>query len=155
MSVGLVIGKFCPPHKGHALVVERALADTQRVIVVVFDAPACPWPVARRVAWLGRLFPTVRVLSLPDLPGAQDAQWWRYELMFRRALDERVTHVFSSELYGRRLAASLGAQSVEVDPERRLQPISATLIRQDPRRFREFLEPFVFAAITEEGPCAG
>lgn len=154
MSIGLVIGKFCPPHKGHALVIERALAQTERVVVVVFDAPGCPWPVERRAGWLGRLFPAARVLTMPDLPADGASQWWRYELMFRRALPEGATHVFSSEEYGRRLAERLRAVSVEVDPERRALPVSGTLVRQDPLRYRAFLEPFVFEEITGGGGCA-
>ena len=57
--------------------------------------------------------------------------------------------VFSSEDYGERLAACLGARHVLVDRERRRVPCSGTAVRSDPLGNWTFLEPCVQAYYAE------
>ena len=71
MTVGLTLGKFAPLHRGHQLVIETALAENDRVIVVIYDAPEttrCPLPV--RAEWIRQLYPQVEVLLAWDGPTA-------------------------------------------------------------------------------------
>jgi cytidyltransferase-like protein len=35
VSLGLVIGKFLPPHRGHSYLIETACAAAEHVVVVV------------------------------------------------------------------------------------------------------------------------
>ncbi len=64
---GLVVGKFCPLHKGHELVIERAIASCDEVIVISYTKPefdACPPKM--REAWINAIFPSVTSLVLDD-----------------------------------------------------------------------------------------
>ena len=61
MSHGIVVGRFCPPHAGHDLVIEAALSACERVTVVLLGRSDEPIPVALRHAWLEELHPGARV----------------------------------------------------------------------------------------------
>ncbi len=37
--VGLTLGKYAPLHQGHQLVIETALAEMDRLIVIIYDCP--------------------------------------------------------------------------------------------------------------------
>ncbi|NJK45852.1 MAG: adenylyltransferase/cytidyltransferase family protein [Pleurocapsa sp. SU_196_0] len=39
MRHALVVGKFAPPHKGHQLLLETALRESERVTVLVYSHP--------------------------------------------------------------------------------------------------------------------
>ncbi len=71
MKTGLTLGKFAPLHKGHQLLIERALARTDHLIVMVYDAPeTTPVPLPVRASWIRALYPTVEVLEAWDGPTA-------------------------------------------------------------------------------------
>ncbi|QKG52611.1 adenylyltransferase/cytidyltransferase family protein [Hymenobacter sp. BRD67] len=49
-SLGLVVGKFWPPHQGHQLLLETAAAQVAELLVLVYanpDDPAHPAPSGR------------------------------------------------------------------------------------------------------------
>jgi HTH-type transcriptional repressor of NAD biosynthesis genes len=70
---GLVVGKFCPLHRGHMLVIDRAIADCDEVLVISYTKPGfADCGRALRQAWMDALYPQVRSLvidedSLPSL----------------------------------------------------------------------------------------
>ena len=37
--VGLTLGKFAPLHRGHQYLIETALAETERLVVLIYDCP--------------------------------------------------------------------------------------------------------------------
>ena len=39
MKIGLTLGKFAPLHKGHQYLIETALQEMDKLIVIVYDAP--------------------------------------------------------------------------------------------------------------------
>lgn len=138
---GLVLGKFYPPHRGHAHLIESAVRQCEVVTVLVMAARCESIPLIDRVAWLqadAAGWPGVTVSGVPcDVPidFADPVIWAAQVAVMRAALrrDERpaVEAVFSSEPYGRELAAWFGARAVTVDPGRTLVPVSASQIRAD------------------------
>ena len=134
-NTGFVLGKFCPLHRGHMLLIQRALDACDTVYIVVDNIMDEVIPVARRIEWVRRQYPTAVVLTqshpLPQDPSETPFFWdiWREELL--RLLPHPIDAVFASEQYGERLAKELSADFVMVDPDRLAVPISATLIRQD------------------------
>ena len=81
MRRGLVFGKFMPLHRGHQLLIDRALAQTDDVTIVVYDSepPGTypPMPLEKRLGWLERLYPQAEAIvpvadPLRDEPGADD-----------------------------------------------------------------------------------
>lgn len=146
---GLTLGKFAPLHRGHQLVIETALAEVDRVSVLVYDSPyATPVPLPVRCEWVRRLYPGVRVIEgwggPPDT--GTDARTMRVQESFvaRMLGGERVTHFYSSEFYGEHMSAALGAVDRRVDPARSIAPISATEIRRDPFTARDWMHPMVY-----------
>jgi cytidyltransferase-like protein len=39
MKTGLTLGKYAPLHKGHQYVIETALREMDKLIVIAYDAP--------------------------------------------------------------------------------------------------------------------
>ena len=81
MRRGLVFGKFMPLHRGHQLLIDRALAQTDDVTIVVYDSepPGAypPMPLEKRLGWLERLYPQAEAIvpvadPLRDAPDADD-----------------------------------------------------------------------------------
>lgn len=136
---GLVIGKFYPPTLGHHHLIRVAAANAQRVTVVCMAAAAETIPLADRVAWLraehaadaGVTVTGIRCDAPMDFG---DKTVWAAQVALMRAAmadaaDEPVDAVFTSEQYGRQLAAWFDAEHVPVDPGRTTVPISGTAVR--------------------------
>jgi NadR type nicotinamide-nucleotide adenylyltransferase len=146
---GLVIGKFYPPHAGHALLIGAAASRCARVTVVVMAASHESMPLAMRVRWLREMHasrPNVTVTGIvDDVPVDYDdpAIWLEHVALMRQALASidapPVTAVFTSEPYGEELARHFGATPVTLDVARLLAPISATRWRADPVAHWEFV----------------
>jgi HTH-type transcriptional regulator, transcriptional repressor of NAD biosynthesis genes len=123
---GVVVGKFAPLHRGHQLVIDRALADCDEVLVISWTNPEIEgFPDDVRADWLQQLYPNVTALvisqqlianlrhqyaSVPDLPHDDES-----EVLHRQYVGWLCTHhlhrypdgVFSSEEYGTGFAAEL------------------------------------------------
>lgn len=62
-----MVGKFCPLHRGHELLIGRAVAACDEVLVISYTKPefdGCGRDV--RDGWLAALFPRVRALVVDD-----------------------------------------------------------------------------------------
>lgn len=159
MSRGLVIGKFMPPHLGHAHLFDFARQMCDELDIVVERIAGEPIDSALRVDWVRELAPGARVLHLdehmPQQPEDHPDFWplWRDTLL--ALLGQAPDLVFASETYGQRLARELGARFVPVDPGRAAVPISATRVRADPFEFWSFLPPPVRAHYTRRIAVVG
>ena len=152
MTVALTLGKFAPFHRGHQRVIDTALAECSRVVVLAYDAPevtSVPLPV--RAGWIRRLYPAVEVVEIWDGPaeiGDDPDVRARHEKTIFAALERHggpaVTHFYSSEPYGAHVSDALGAVDRRVDPERLGVPASGTAIRADPWKHRALLAPEVY-----------
>jgi len=144
--IGVVLGKFMPPHHGHRLVIQTALAQSERVHLVVCQQSDDPTPAVLRADWLRTLYPEAVVTILDVTFSVTDAEAWAQGTM--NAVGEKPSAVFTSEEYGHRLAELLGIIHVLVDQDRIAVPISASQIRQDPQRYRDYLDPLVWEYFT-------
>jgi NadR type nicotinamide-nucleotide adenylyltransferase len=173
-SSGLVVGKFAPLHRGHELVIRRALDDSEAVCILSWNKPEAPgFETQRRAAWLERLFPQTRRLVLTDESLASLEPPEEFAVLPENDSDpatqrrlcawlcERVWNlqpeaVFTSEDYGPPLAREMsdwfrrshpshpGVTPVAVDPARGLVPVSGSLLRSDIHRHRQWLAPEVY-----------
>jgi len=175
---GLVVGKFCPLHLGHELVIRRALQDCRGVAVISYTKPEFPrCAPAVRERWLRARCPEATVLvvddqrlaewgaecELPpnDAPGALHHAFIAWLCLER--LGRVVDAVFTSEPYGdqfaadlsghftRHLGRALSVRHVLVDRAREAVPVSGTRIRERPHEFRHFLAPEVCSDFLAEG----
>lgn len=170
---GLVVGKFCPLHLGHELLIRRATQACGELLVVSYTKPEFPGlEPARREGWLRAQFPQAHIVVLDDarlaalcaargvpartLPhNEDDGELHRHFMgwLCWTVLDLPVDAVFSSEDYGSGFARVLqqhyaqGAVAhVSVDQARTLVPVSGTLVRQDPHAHGALLSPVVRAS---------
>ncbi|MCY1674135.1 AAA family ATPase [Pseudarthrobacter sp. SL88] len=137
----MVIGKFYPPHAGHAHLIATAASQSEKVVVLVLGTRFESITVADRARWLAAEFEdtNVQVIGMPnDCPEDyhSDAIWKAQNELMRLALKTHgitaVDAVFSSEAYGTRLAGYFGADHVLVDQSRATYPISGTICRDSP-----------------------
>lgn len=149
MKTGLTLGKFAPLHKGHQLLIERAISQTDHLVVIVYDAPETtdvPLPV--RSEWIRRLYPLVEVIEAwngPSVVGnTPEIMKTQEDFLLGLLAGRKITHFFSSEFYGDHVSKALGAEDCRVDDARAIVPISATEIRDNPYATRRFLAPEVY-----------
>ncbi|MDO7887202.1 AAA family ATPase [Hymenobacter cheonanensis] len=148
-ALGLVVGKFWPPHRGHQLLLETAAAQVAELLVLVYAHPDdAAHPAPARAAWLRELYrgddfaPGPRVGATPlriialtaeadGLPpdAADDHTHRAFVRQWLASHGYRPSVVFSSEAYGPGLAEHLGAAHVLVDAERRQVPVSGTALK--------------------------
>jgi len=126
---GLVVGKFCPLHRGHELLIDTALAQCDEVLLISYTRPAFDGcEAAARERWLAERFPQTRRLVLDDerfaalaarhgwpgppvLPHNDEADAVHRDFvgwLCDRVFDCSVDAVFTSEDYGDGFAAALG-----------------------------------------------
>lgn len=125
---GLVVGKFCPLHRGHMHLIQTALDCCDEVLVISYTKPEfdrCAPPA--REAWIANIFPQVRrlvvdeamllaecarrgidpLMSVPpnDAPDALHREFtaWLCWILAETVVDA----VFASESYGAGFAAAL------------------------------------------------
>jgi len=137
--LGLAIGKFYPPHRGHKLLIDTATQQSEKTVVIVCAKPTDSIPGEARGQWLREIHPHVEVMVIDDRYDANDSQVWAENTL--RWLGRAPDAVFTSEDYGGRYAALMGSHHVSVDQARKRVKISGTAIRNDPFAHWEFLEP--------------
>ncbi|RRJ62757.1 cytidyltransferase [Paenibacillus oralis] len=147
-TLGLTLGKFAPLHKGHQFMIETALQEVDELIVVIYETDVMPVPLHIRAGWIRKLYPAVRVIEAWDGPDgySNDREHEIREEQYILGLlkGEQVTHFYSSEFYGEHMSLALGAVDRRVDEARREVPISATMIRSDPYKYRKFISDVVY-----------
>ncbi|HBR81011.1 MAG: putative ATPase/kinase involved in NAD metabolism [Candidatus Uhrbacteria bacterium GW2011_GWE2_45_35] len=147
MKTGLIVGKFAPLHQGHQYLIETALAEVERLVVLVYDCPeVIEVPLKVRVDWIRELYPEVEVVEGYGAPTehGDSPEITRRNIEFvKSSLLCPITHVFSSEWYGEILARELGAENFLVDKERVRVSVSGSEIRQNPEKYKNFLNPVV------------
>lgn len=147
MSTGLVAGKFDPPHRGHALLIDTARTRCDRLIVLVFEYDGQSIPSDVRAQWLREIHPGVDVRIFPTLnyPRITLEDAAREATRLREFVGESIDVFFTSEDYGEMIAEELGARHYDVDRERALVPITGTMVRRAPAAMLDWLEPPVRA----------
>lgn len=140
---GVVIGKFCPPHKGHNHLIDTALSRCDRLSVLVCWKPEQTIPVDVRIACLREIHPGADVIAVEDTLADDDTPGWAANTV--RILGGTPDVVFTSEDYGEGYAQAMGARHVMVDRHRTKFPCSGTMVRNSPLDNLDWLAPCVRA----------
>jgi HTH-type transcriptional repressor of NAD biosynthesis genes len=149
MKRGLVIGKFLPIHHGHIALIDFAISQCDELIVSMSYTDQDPIPAELRFSWIKEVFkdrPKIKPAMIKDdfdneqldLP-TRTAKWSE---VIRRTYPP-IDILFSSEEYGETFARNLGIVHRSFDPERKIYPVSATLIRKNPMNYWDFIPPAV------------
>src|SRR5690349_9964059 len=142
MTLGFIVGKFYPPHRGHKHLIDSARRQVDRLIVMLAHHPSQTIPGELRKAWLEEIHPDCEIHLVPDELDDDSQQWAEFTV---RYLQRAPDVVFSSEDYGPEFARLMGARHVMIDRPRSIVPISGTAIRAAPLENLHFLEPCVRA----------
>jgi HTH-type transcriptional repressor of NAD biosynthesis genes len=146
---GLTLGKFAPLHKGHQLLLDTAVEEMDEVLAIIYDCPEITSvPLNVRANWIRNLYPTVKVVEAWDGPievgDSQEIKTNHEDYVLNHLRLGTITHFYSSEFYGEHMSQALGAVNRIVDQDRKMIPVSATKIRENPFSFREYLHPRVY-----------
>jgi len=172
-ATGLVVGKFCPLHKGHELLISTALSQCNRVVILSYTSQEFEgYEVEKREQWIKLMYPKaiVKVLSPHEVPD-DDAPAEFHRLFcadhLLNVMNTTVQAVFTSEDYGdgfaeylskyfsENLSTEITVDHVLVDKERIQFPVSGTYIRESiangnipvtlhPYVFRDFVKRVAF-----------
>jgi len=142
MTLGLVVGKFYPPHRGHKNLIDSARRQVDRLVVILAHHHSQSIPGELRKAWLEEIHPDCEIHLVPDELEDDSQQWAEFTV---RYLGRSPDVVFSSEDYGPRYAQFMGSRHVMIDRQRMAVPISGTLVRANPLAHLDNLEPCVRA----------
>lgn len=147
-KIGFTIGKFAPFHKGHQLVIETALREVDELYVIVYDTDIIQIGVEQRANWIRTLYPKVKIIYAFNSPTQYglDPESVNIQMNYLSNLikDIPVTHFYSSEPYGEKVANYLHICNRVVDLEKKQIPINATTIRSNINTNAIFLEKNVY-----------
>ena len=147
-KIGFTIGKFAPLHKGHQFLIETALKEMDKVIVVVYDTDVINIPTEKRANWIKELYPNVEIKYAHNPP----SQYWldkesvniQIEYLTQIIGDEKPTHFYSSEKYGECVAQYMNLIDRRVDNDRITVPIRATKVRENIEENKIWLENSIY-----------
>ncbi len=148
-TCGLFLGKFAPLHKGHQSVIETALREVDKLIVLLYDSPEqTKIPLQIRANLIRALYPKVEAIegwTGPNEVGYTEGVKRKQENYVKSILkNRRITHFYSSEPYGEHMSLALDAVNRTVDLRRKKVNISATAVRKNPFNKRKFLDSLVY-----------
>ncbi|CAD5299386.1 MULTISPECIES: AAA family ATPase [unclassified Imperialibacter] len=147
-TTGLTLGKFAPLHKGHQLVIETALREVDHLIIMIYDTDVTTIPLQVRVKWIKCLYPNSTVIECWDGPegygSERSFEILQEEYILKMLNGRKISHFYSSEFYGEHVSEALGAIDRRIDEARIQIPISATQIRQNSHKNKEFISPIVY-----------
>lgn len=159
-KIGLTMGKFLPFHQGHELLLQTAKQMCNELIVLIGCHEDDPYTFAQKAKWAENavqdkdgLIVLKQVEHDRNVPKDEkgtvtDNAYWDIWLKdtdkliqpYRR---QDITHVFTSDLYGERVAKEFGATWYPIDPERTIVDVSGTKVRSDIWQGYSKLPPYV------------
>ena len=162
----LVLGKMYPVTKGHLYLIDTALSQSEMVHVIITHNSLQSIPGEVRFEALKLCYdkvPNIKIHCVSDegLP-AYDYEcetlddFYSYWVPLVYSQVDALDAVFTSEKYGDDFARYLGVEHVLVDQERKLVPISGTMVRNNPFKNWEFIpqsmRPFFVKRVAIMGP---
>ena len=142
-EIGVVIGKFYPLHKGHQHLIQTAIDNVERLYIIICTKDEeVPGPLTRE-KWIKELYerPNVIVKRIVDIYDQDDSKLWAE--LTKKTIGCSPDVVFTSENYGHEYARYLKCVHELVDLDRISIPISGTLIRSNPFKHWDYLNPVV------------
>lgn len=147
-KVGFTIGKFAPLHKGHQYLIETAIKEMDKFIVIIYETDLINIPIEVRAKWIEKLYPNVEIRYAKNPPKQygldKESVDIQMEYLSNIIKDIKPTHFYSSEPYGKCVADSLKIVDRRIDNKREQVSISATDIRNGLESGKEWLDEIVY-----------
>ncbi len=148
-KTGLTLGKFTPFHKGHQFLIEKALSEVDELIILIYETTSYFVPLSIRANWIRKIYPQVKVIECRDGPegfsNERSFEITQEKYILKMLNGKIITHFYSSEFYGKHVSKALNADDCRVDENRSAVKISATMIREDTFKYRNFLNQNVYS----------
>jgi HTH-type transcriptional repressor of NAD biosynthesis genes len=146
MIKGFVCGKWSPFHKGHEALIDYAKSNCDQLTILITTLPDETIPYKYRLKWILSTYlddPKVDILAdvieEPDIQGDALSGWWGNYVKSKYGQFDRV---FTSEDYGDVFAKSMGAVHWNFNQGRTIVPVSATIIRNKPFKYWDYINSF-------------
>ena len=146
MIKGFLTGSFRPMHKGHMALIDFAKSNCDELTILITTLPDEVIPYKYRLKWVLSTYlddPKVQIvadnINEPDIKGDGLSGWWG---MYVKTKYGHFDRVFTSEDYGDVFAKAMGAEHWRFDQSRNIVPVSATLIRQRPLKYWDYINNF-------------
>jgi len=142
-EIGVVIGKFYPLHKGHQYLIETAIKNSEHLYIIICTKECEEPNPSTRIKWLNKLYnhPNITIKEIVDIYDPNDSELWAK--LTKETIGCYPDVVFTSENYGYEYARYLKCAHELVDLDRISIPISGTLIRNNPYKHWDYLDPVV------------
>jgi len=152
MNIGLTLGKFIPFHEGHRFMVQKALDEMDKVMVMVYEDDGTIIPVRQRANWIRKCFAdcgdkieVIECYNCPQEVGYTETIIKQHNsYILQKVGNKGITHFYSSEEYGEHVSKALKAIDRRVDMSRIYVPIRGTTIRENPYACRKFIPNVVY-----------
>lgn len=148
MTKGLTLGKFYPLHLGHLKLIEFAKTQCDILFVLICASDTESIDGQTRLEWIKKSYnncPNINPILLEyhesELPNTsvssrEVSQLWANKIL---SLIPDLNYIISSEPYGAYLAEYLQCETIFYDIARTITNISASLIRQHPLRYWDYI----------------
>jgi len=152
MKKGLVFGKFMPLHKGHLELIQFALRGCDHLTIILCYTNKEPISGTIRFEWIKTALENINNITivpfeydellLPNtsVSSREVSKLWASTF---KELVPKTEIVFTSEPYGEYVAEYMDIQHRSFDEEKRIVPVSASQVRQQPFKYWNFLPPSV------------
>jgi HTH-type transcriptional regulator, transcriptional repressor of NAD biosynthesis genes len=152
MKKGLVLGKFMPLHQGHLSLINFAVQRCDQLYVLLCHTPGEPIAGNIREQWLRKTFENIgniivvsfnydsSVLPNTSVSSREVSRQWASAIS---NLLGPIDIVFSSEPYGDYIAEYMGAVHHSFDEKRTIVPVSASVIRENPFLYWDYMPAYV------------
>ncbi len=150
-KIGLFLGKFSILHLGHQYVIDTALKEMDKLIILIYDAPSSTdIPLDVRAGWIRKIYENWPVEVIegwcgPEETGySEEIKQLQNEYILKMVGNRGITHFYSSEPYGEHVSQALHCINRIVDINRTTFPISASTIQKNPYLYKEYINPVVY-----------
>ncbi len=156
MKIGFTIGKFAPFHKGHEYLIQTALKEMDKVIVIVYETDVIDAPIQKRAEWIKSIYPEVeiRFAEKPPSKYGLDKESVQVQMDFLTKIveDANPTHFYSSEPYGKCVAEYMNIVDRRVDDKRIKVPIHASSLRENLENNKKWINEKIYDEL-KKGEC--
>ena len=145
MNIGFTIGKFAPLHKGHEELIEKGLKENDEFYILINDTKVTNVPIEVRAKWLEKMYPQAHIIlgKNPPTQYGMDEKSIKIQTDYLKDVFKNipVNRFYSSEEYGKYVARDMKVEDIRVNKD---IPISATKIRNDVEKNKEYLENNIY-----------
>lgn len=153
---GLFMTKAAPFHNGHKYCIDEGLKVVDRITVVVYETDFIDIPLETRCDWIREQYRDYPVTVIGAFGGPAEMGYTdeimraHEDFIYVRMGIKGVTHVISSEPYGEHMSKAVGAVDLRIDPPRINVPVSGTLVRADPAKYKDCMPRHVYSSFVKK-----